>query len=48
MPLVGERLRDVIERMQREVLDVEVEVAFRRRVYAGVSPGPVGPCVWLA
>lgn len=39
VPLVGERLRDVIERLQREVLDVEVEVAFRRRVYAGSRSG---------
>ncbi len=39
VPLVGERLRDVIERLQREVLDVEVEVAFRRRVYAGSQSG---------
>lgn len=37
--LVGERLRDVIERLRREVLDVEVEVAFRRRVYAGSRSG---------
>ena len=39
VPLVGERLRDVIERLQRAVLDVEVEVAFRRRVYAGSRSG---------
>ena len=39
VPLVGERLRDVIERLRREVLDVEVEVAFRRRVYAGSCSG---------
>lgn len=37
--LVGERLRDVIERLQREVLDVEVEVAFRRREYLGSRSG---------
>ena len=39
VPLVGERLRDVIERLQREVLDVEVEVVFRHRVYAGSRSG---------
>lgn len=39
VPLVGERLREVIERLQREVLDVEVEVAFRHRVYAGSRSG---------
>jgi IS4 transposase len=37
--LVGERLRDVIDRLQRETLDVEVEVVFRRRVYAGSRTG---------
>jgi hypothetical protein len=39
VPLVGERLRDVIERLQRQVLDIEVEVAFRRRPYAGSQSG---------
>ena len=39
VPLVGEWLRDVIERLQREVLDVEVEVAFRRREYLGSRSG---------
>jgi putative transposase len=33
--LVGERLRDVVSRMQRQVLDVEVEVRFPRRRYGG-------------
>jgi IS4 transposase len=37
--LVGERLRDVVERLQRETLDVEVEVAFRRRAYGGRRSG---------
>jgi IS4 transposase len=37
--LVGQRLRDVIGRLQRDTLDVEVEVAFRRRVYAGSQSG---------
>jgi len=39
VPLVGERLRDVIKRLQRETLDVEVEVAFRRRAYGGRRSG---------
>ena len=39
VPLVGERLRDVIEHLQRETLDVEVEVAFRRRAYGGRRSG---------
>ena len=33
--LEGKRLKEVASRLQREVLDVEVEVAFQRRVYAG-------------
>lgn len=33
--LVGKRLRDVIDRLDREVLDVDVEVEFSHRVYAG-------------
>lgn len=33
--LVGKRLRDVVSRMKRQVLDVEVEVRFPRRRYAG-------------
>jgi putative transposase len=33
--LVGQRLRDVVPRMQRQVLDVEVEVGFPRRRYGG-------------
>lgn len=33
--LVGKRLQDVLPLLQREVLDVEVEVAFKRRSYAG-------------
>jgi len=39
VPLVGERLQDVIARLKREVLDVEVEVAFRRRAYLGSRAG---------
>ncbi len=33
--LVGHRLQDVIDQLQRQVLDVEVEVRFQRRVYRG-------------
>ena len=35
----GERLQDVLGRLKREVLDVVVEVAFRRRTYAGSRTG---------
>lgn len=35
MPLVGEKLRDVMDRMQRETLDVMVRVSFCRRTYGG-------------
>lgn len=35
VPLVGERLQDVIARLQREELDVEIEVQFKRRTYSG-------------
>jgi len=34
VPIIGEKLRDVVERLQREVLDVMVEVRFQRRRYA--------------
>ena len=34
--LEGKRLKEVATRLQRDVLDVEVEVAFQRRVYAGI------------
>ena len=30
------RLKEMADRLQRDVLDVEVEVAFQRRVYAGI------------
>ncbi|MCZ7600578.1 MAG: IS4 family transposase [Gammaproteobacteria bacterium] len=33
--LVGRRLRDVLPELEREELDVEVEVAFERRAYGG-------------
>ena len=35
VPLVGERLQDVLNRLQREEIDVEIEVQFKRRSYAG-------------
>jgi putative transposase len=35
VPLVGERLQDVLARLQRGILDVEIEVAFPRRSYCG-------------
>ena len=33
--LVGEKLQDVLLRLQRQELDVEIEVRFKRRAYAG-------------
>ena len=33
--VVGQKLRDAVVGLQREVLDVDVEVSFNRRVYAG-------------
>lgn len=36
VPVVGRKVSEVIERLQRETLDVVVEVAFKRRVYGGV------------
>ncbi len=35
VPVIGEKLRDVADRLRREVLDVEVTVRFQRRTYAG-------------
>jgi len=37
--LVGQRLRDVEPRLQRQVVDVEAEVRFRRRAYRGRRRG---------
>lgn len=37
----GERLQDVLGRLKREVLDVIVEVSFRRRSYGGSRSGDV-------
>jgi IS4 transposase len=33
--LVGEKLQDVLARLRREEIDVEIEVDFKRRTYAG-------------
>ena len=35
IPVVGEKLRDLLPRLKRGVLDVEVEVSFSRRAYRG-------------
>jgi IS4 transposase len=35
VPLVGERLKDVVGRLRRAEFDVEIEVEFRRREYGG-------------
>ncbi len=35
IPLVGEKLQDVITRLQRDEIDVEIEVEFKHRKYAG-------------
>jgi putative transposase len=37
VPLVGERLQNVIGRLQRQALDVEVELKFKHRSYRGRS-----------
>jgi putative transposase len=37
IPVVGEKLRDVADKMKREILDVMVEVSFYRRSYADVA-----------
>lgn len=41
VPVVGERIWDVIDRLQREELDVTVQVRSRHRVYAGRSSSEV-------
>ena len=35
--LVGARIHDVLERLQRQSIDVQAEVGFKRRVYGGVQ-----------
>lgn len=39
IPVVGQRLRDVESRLQRQVVDVEAEIRFRRRAYRGRRRG---------
>jgi len=39
VPVVGERLKDVVNRLRREQLDIQVEVAFQHRAYAGTRSG---------
>lgn len=36
LDVVGQRLQDVLPRLQRALLDVEVELSFKKRVYNGV------------
>lgn len=36
LPLVGQRLQDVVKRLRREQLDLSIRVQFRRRAYYGV------------
>jgi IS4 transposase len=36
VPLIGRRVSEVLERLQRQALDVVVEVSFKRRVYGGI------------
>jgi len=42
--LEGHRLSEVLPRLDRGVLDAEVEIAFRRRVYRGTSHGDTLVC----
>jgi putative transposase len=39
VPVVGERLLDVVKRLKRQILDVEIEVKFKRRTYGGKCSG---------
>jgi putative transposase len=36
VPMVGRRVNEFLERLKREVIDAEVEVAFKRRIYGGI------------
>ena len=36
VPMIGRRVSEFIGRLQREAIDVEVELSFKRRVYGGV------------
>jgi IS4 transposase len=44
MDLVGQRLQDVLGRMRREAIDLEVELSFRRRTYGGRRRGATLRC----
>jgi len=37
IPLEGKQIRDVVDNLHREIIDVEVEVEFQRRVYEGTQ-----------
>lgn len=39
VPVVGERIQDVLPRLKREVLDCAVNLTFRRRSYGGKTTG---------
>jgi len=36
VPMIGRRVSEFVDRLQRQSVDVEVEVSFKRRVYGGV------------
>jgi IS4 transposase len=44
VPLVGEKLQDVLGRLKRRVLDVEVEFDYRKRSYGGKRSGASYRC----
>jgi hypothetical protein len=44
VPLVGEKLEDVLGRLKRRVLDVEVELDDRKRSYGGKRSGASYRC----
>jgi putative transposase len=46
--LEGQRLKDVLPRLEREVLDGEVELAFQRRAYNGRHSGDAFRCRLVA
>lgn len=39
VPVVGERIQDILPRLKREVLDCTVKLTFRRRAYNGKTTG---------
>jgi len=39
LPIVGQRLQEVVNRLRRDPLDLSVRVQFRRRAYYGVRSG---------